>query len=49
MLKKIIFLLWVCFSCLGQLSQAATPLMPVDDIKAGMEGYAKTVINGDTI
>jgi hypothetical protein len=48
MLKKIIFLLWACLACSG-LCQAGTPLMPVEDIRAGMEGYAKTVISGDTI
>jgi hypothetical protein len=28
---------------------AATPIIPVEEIRAGMQGYAKTVIYGDTI
>ena len=30
-------------------AHAATPLMPVEELREGMTGYAKTVIEGDTI
>ena len=48
-MKKLI--LTVCLLLCIFTSQvfARTPLMPVDSLKAGMRGYAKTVISGDTI
>jgi len=33
----------------SSVADAATPLMPVEDLREGMVGYAKTVIKGDTI
>ena len=47
--KLIIFFIAICFWSLTQVVLAATPLMPVEEIRAGMKGYAKTVIYGDTI
>lgn len=47
-MKILVLLLCLLFSVATQ-SFARTPLMPVDNLKAGMHGYAKTVISGDTI
>ena len=46
---KKLFLLLFLFLSVGSQAFARTPLMPVEDLKAGMRGYAKTVISGDTI
>ena len=47
-MKKLFLLL--CFLLTVSVQAfARTPLMPVDNLKAGMRGYAKTVISGDTI
>ena len=49
-MPRIIFALLIIWICsFAQLALGATPLMPVEDIRAGMQGYAKTVIEGDTI
>ena len=47
-MKKIILLLCFYMSFAFPVF-ARTPLMPVENLKAGMRGYAKTVISGDTI
>jgi len=47
-MKKILLLLCLCLFFATQ-ALARTPLMPVENLKAGMRGYAKTVISGDTI
>ena len=47
-MKKII-LLFCLFLFIATRAFARTPLMPVENLKAGMRGYAKTVISGDTI
>ena len=46
---KKVFLLVCLFLSVVSGAFARTPLMPVEDLKAGMRGYAKTVISGDTI
>ena len=46
---KKLFLLLFLFLSVASRAFARTPLMPVEDLKAGMRGYAKTVISGDTI
>lgn len=47
-MKKLFLLLCLLLTVTIQ-AFARTPLMPVDNLKAGMRGYAKTVISGDTI
>ena len=47
-MKKIILLICLFLFAASQ-ALARTPLMPVENLKAGMRGYAKTVIAGDTI
>ena len=47
-MKKLFLLLFLFLSVASRVF-ARTPLMPVEDLKAGMRGYAKTVISGDTI
>ena len=47
-MKKIVLLLFLFLFAAAQ-AFARTPLMPVENLKAGMRGYAKTVIAGDTI
>ncbi len=47
-MKKLLLLLCLFLSVAVQ-AFARTPLMPVENLKAGMRGYAKTVISGDTI
>ena len=47
-MKKLFLLLFLFLSVASQ-AFARTPLMPVEDLKVGMRGYAKTVISGDTI
>jgi hypothetical protein len=47
-MKIIVLLLCLFLSVVSQVL-ARTPLMPVENLKAGMRGYAKTVISGDTI
>ena len=47
-MKKIVLLLCLFLSVASQ-AFARTPLIPVGELKAGMRGYAKTVISGDTI
>ena len=47
-MKKLFLLLFFFLSVASQ-AFARTPLMPVEDLKVGMRGYAKTVISGDTI
>ncbi len=42
----LLAILLCCFSC---VSFANVPLMPVKDLKPGMQGVGKTVISGDTI
>ena len=42
----ILGLLLCCFTC---VAFANVPLMPVKDLKPGMQGIGKTVIKGDTI
>jgi hypothetical protein len=42
----------VCAFCtfwLGATAFARTPILPVEEIRPGMTGYAKTVLQGDTI
>ena len=46
---KKLFLLLFLFLSVASGAFARTPLMPVEDLKPGMRGYAKTVISGDTI
>ena len=46
---KKLFLLLCLFLSIASQALARTPLMPVENLKAGMRGYAKTVISGDTI
>ena len=46
---KKLFLLLFLFLSVAYQAFARTPLMPVEDLKVGMRGYAKTVISGDTI
>ena len=46
---KKLFLLLCLFMSVAVQAFARTPLMPVDNLKAGMRGYAKTVVSGDTI
>ena len=46
---KKLFLLLFLFLSVASGAFARTPLMPVEDLKVGMRGYAKTVISGDTI
>ena len=46
---RILFLLFFLFLSVSSQAFARTPLMPVEDLRAGMRGYAKTVISGDTI
>ena len=47
--KQILFLIVACWWSLTRVVLAATPIIPVEEIRAGMQGYAKTVIYGDTI
>ena len=47
--KQILFLIVACWWSLTEIVLAATPIIPVEEIRAGMQGYAKTVIYGDTI
>lgn len=47
-LKVFIMTILFCFQCLVAAA-ANIPLMPVTDLKPGMEGIGKTVISGDTI
>ena len=47
-MKKIFLLFCIVLSVASQVL-ARTPLMPVENLKPGMRGYAKTVISGDTI
>ena len=47
-MKEIFLLLCIFLSVASQVF-ARTPLMPVENLEAGMRGYAKTVISGDTI
>ncbi len=49
MSKRIAVLLCLLICMCGNWAGAATPLMPVEDVRAGMQGYGKTVISGDTI
>ena len=45
-----VFLLALLFCCqLLTAAAANVPLMPVRDLRAGMQGIGKTVISGDTI
>lgn len=45
-----VFLLALLFCCqLLTVAAANVPLMPVRDLRAGMQGIGKTVISGDTI
>ena len=46
---KKVFLFCCLFLSVAVQALARTPLMPVENLKAGMQGYAKTVISGDTI
>ena len=46
---KKVFLFCCLFLSVAVQALARTPLMPVENLKAGMRGYAKTVISGDTI
>ncbi|HBX75989.1 MAG TPA: hypothetical protein DEG55_07685 [Acidaminococcaceae bacterium] len=46
---KVLFLFICLFLSVVSPVLARTPLMPVENLKAGMQGYAKTVISGDTI
>ena len=46
---KKIFVLCCLFLSMATQAFGRTPLMPVENLKAGMRGYAKTVISGDTI
>ena len=46
---KKVFLFCCLFLSVAIQALARTPLMPVENLKAGMRGYAKTVISGDTI
>ena len=46
---KKLFLFCCLFLSVAVQALARTPLMPVENLKAGMRGYAKTVISGDTI
>ena len=46
---KKVFLFCCLFFSVAVQALARTPLMPVENLKAGMRGYAKTVISGDTI
>ena len=46
---KRFILLFFLFLSVAARAFARTPLMPVEELKAGMQGYAKTVISGDTI
>ena len=46
---KKLFLFCCLFLSVAIQALARTPLMPVENLKAGMRGYAKTVISGDTI
>ena len=48
-MKKLIILLCLLMSFSASTVLAGTPLIPVDNIRAGMQGYAKTVISGDTV
>ena len=47
-MKKLFLLLCIVLSVASR-AFARTPLMPVENLEAGMRGYAKTVISGDTI
>ena len=42
----ILGLLLCCYTC---VAFANVPLMPIQDLKPGMQGIGKTVIKGDTI
>jgi hypothetical protein len=44
-----LFLLFCIVLSVASQALARTPLMPVENLKVGMQGYAKTVISGDTI
>ena len=46
---KIILILFLFLCTVTSQTLARTPLLPLDNIKAGMRGYGKTVISGDTI
>lgn len=48
-MKKRIVLAALCLLSFCSQVWALTPLMPVENLRAGMRGYAKTVISGDTI
>ena len=48
-MKKLVVLLALLFAFLEGTAYALTPLMPVENLRVGMKGYAKTVISGDTI
>lgn len=41
--------LFVILICISQLSFANVPIMPVKDLRPGMQGTGRTVIQGDTI
>ena len=43
------FFLTVCFCLIAQLALAATPTIAVEELRPGMTGYAKTVIEGAKI
>ena len=48
-MKKLVVLLALLLAVLEGTAHALTPLMPVENLRAGMRGYAKTVISGNTI
>ena len=48
-MKRMILILCLLLCAVVSQALARTPLMPVDNIRAGMRGYGKTVISGDTI
>src|SRR5574344_2134119 len=43
------FFLTVCFCLIAQLALASTPTIAVEELRPGMTGYAKTVIEGAKI
>lgn len=49
MKRLTVFILTLMLLVCSRLSFAATPLIPVEELHAGMKGYAKTIIKGDTI
>lgn len=48
-MKKLVVLVCLLLTALCGQARALTPLMPVENLRAGMRGYAKTVISGDTV